>query len=80
MESPASNVGKVRLFNQRSGLDNGSEKKDKRNIVKNVVKIFLSWAENRGSSERERWRLVLSALRDLIRREHFNNRLIMKMV
>ena len=37
------NMEKVRIFAKDVNVGGKKEKKDKKNIVKNIVKIFLSW-------------------------------------
>lgn len=34
---------KVRIFSRDALRNNKNEKKDKKNIVKNIVKLFMSW-------------------------------------
>jgi hypothetical protein len=37
------NIEKVRIFSKDARKNGKIEKKDKKNIVKNIVKIFISW-------------------------------------
>ena len=38
---------KVRIFSQDALRNTKPQKKDKKNIVKNIVKIFMSWLEKK---------------------------------
>jgi hypothetical protein len=50
------NPDKVRIFYhdslQKLERNGKSEKKDKKNIVKNIVKIFLSWLEKKKNEKK----------------------------
>ena len=41
------NIEKVRIFAKDANPNGKKDKKDKKNIVKNIVKIFLSWLEKK---------------------------------
>ena len=57
------------------------EKKDKKNIVKNIVKLFLSWLEKRcGDRNDKKLDEAQDTLRELVAKENFNNRLIKNIV
>ena len=72
-------------FSPRSRSTNSTEKhrkKDKKNIVKNIVKIFIAWIEKKKIEqdpelENERFS---AEMKELLNKESFNNRLIKKMI
>lgn len=48
------NIEKVRLFCNNPRKISSAERKDKKNIVKNIIKIFLSWLEKNHENSTER--------------------------
>lgn len=44
-------IEKIRIFSKDALRNKKSSKTDKKNIVKNIVKIFLSWLEKHSSDE-----------------------------
>lgn len=72
---------KVRIFSKDLRKNGKAEKKDKKNIVKNIVKIFLSWLQKKDQEKKtEVWETALKELKNLLEVQNFNNRLIKNLV
>ena len=76
---------KVRIFYQDSSHKiekNGkTEKKDKKNIVKNIIKIFISWLEKKKIDKApEEFEKAEKELKNVLTVENFNNRLIKSII
>jgi hypothetical protein len=57
----------VRIFNKKVTKDSKAEKRDKKNIVKNIVKIFLTWLETKENAKSEwQWGCALAAMTKLM--------------
>lgn len=75
------NREKVRLFGAENCKNGGPEKKDKKNIVKNIVKMFHTWLESMNIEKKSNSASdAFSELNRLISMEKFNNRLIKNIV
>ena len=78
------NKDKVRIFAQdqinKLELNGKVEKKDKKNIVKNLVKIFLTWIDKKVEKDAQQFEEVKGEMKKLLNRENFNNRLIKEMI
>lgn len=69
------------MFNKSTSKQSKAEKRDKKNIVKNVVKIFYSWLEkNTDETGQPQQEAALGQLQNLLGKENYNNRLIKKMI
>ena len=75
------NIEKVRIFSKDSRKNGKIEKKDKKNIVKNIVKIFISWLQKKQNDKQNQvWQTALSELKKMLELQNFNNRLIKNIV
>ena len=79
----STNKDKVRIFagDQINKLNGKVEKKDKKNIVKNLIKIFLAWLDKKNTDTTlKEFEDIKEEMKKLLSKENFNNRLIKEMI
>ena len=65
------------MFLKDSKVQGKSHKKDKKNIVKNIIKMFLSWLQSKkNEKDLSQYDFAASELREMMAAENYNNRLI----
>lgn len=60
------NVEKVRMFNKNLNKQGKNGKKDKKNIVKNVIKIFHAWLDKKVQKSSSTYILAFEQLQKLL--------------